>query len=356
MHNPTIIRAPVSFFLGAGASSFLGMPLMAQFIGRLESKAGLKGDPLFDKIVGKQRDLEFLLGELEEWSGKDYYSPVPILGGFGTIESKSTHFEDELRSLIYRADELNKKIRHEVFETYRQIQWPQGIQNFHLPLFESAFHVLHAAGQPLVVFTTNYDPAVETFCRGRADECRLCDGFVAQWNAGSPIWHRESIDQLQLGATSQKDLVLFKLHGSTSWFKRENEFIKSDAAIYAADDPSFKNLLIYPARKKVATEEPFFTAYDYFQRCMENCRLCITIGYSFRDEDALSRLRSAAGLNHSLKVLVIDPNSADICSRKLIPLGIRAEPIGVSFGDLARWPDLLRLIREELAATAAGAM
>ena len=50
--------------------------------------------------------------------------------------------------------------------------------------------------------------------------------------------------------------------------------------------------------------------------------------------------------------MVIDSNSVDICSKKLVPLGIRAEPIGVSFGDQAREKDLLGGIRDSLVTVA----
>lgn len=238
-----------------------------------------------------------------------------------------------------------RRLRREVFYAYRDIQ--QQHRKELVQRFDALLQVLvgeiDLAKNPLVVFTTNYDPAIETFCQASPGEFRLCDGFVAQWNAG-PVWHRESIDHFQLGATKQKDVVLFKLHGSTSWYKSGAEFIKSHAQVYAEDDPSIENLLIYPAKKKVALEDPYFTAYDYFQRTLENCRLCLFIGYSFRDYDALSRLRSAASYNPNLKVLVMDPAAGSLC-KLLMDYGVPAEPLPRSFG---YGTDYLPMVEEAL--------
>jgi len=202
--------------------------------------------------------------------------------------------------------------------------------------------------QPLIVFTTNYDPAIEDLCEGAADRYDLIDGFFHDVAAKAYLWRRSQFDQYP-GPESKKHVVLFKVHGSTSWTKTPRGIVRSAAPIYTVDDSSHQNVLIYPARKKVAVEDPFFTAYDYFQRCMERCKLCVTIGYSFRDEDALTRLRSAASMNRDLKVLVLDPNSAEICSKKLIPLGVNAQPIGRSFGDEANKAGVMEVIRDGLA-------
>jgi len=320
---------------------------MGEFIERLEKSTGLNSDQLFLRIINKERDLEFLLAELEEWIGKGYFYPGPeFFEPIGQIQP--TAFETELFGLVRRAHELHQTVRHEVFTTYRSILSARALETLQLPLFESAFHALQPVKKPLVIFTTNYDPAVENLCEGNADGYDLIDGFVHQPAGKSYVWSRKEFDDYR-GPNSKKNVVLFKLHGSTGWTKTPSGIIRSAASIYTTDDSSHQNVLIYPARRKVATEEPFFTAYDYFQRCMENCRLCITIGYSFRDEDALTRLRSASSINPHLRVLVLDPNSAEICSTKLVPLGIRAEPIGRSFQDFAGDPNLRTLIRDDIA-------
>jgi SIR2-like domain len=351
VYNQPIVTAPVTLFLGAGASKPFGKMLMREFVDYLDHKKGFGGNTLFTEIVNtpEGRDLEHLFEELDEWSRKGYSQQGDFIqprGGLGVSP------EPTMRTLAKRAAQLQEDLRREVFNAYRDIhpQYRQELVRRFEALLEVFLEKLVLGKSPFVIFTTNYDPAIETYCQARAGQYRLCDGFVSQWNAGSPIWHRESIDQLQLSATAQKDIVLFKLHGSTSWFKRGTEFIKSDAAIYVEADASFENLLIYPAKKKVALDDPYFTGYDYFQRTLEHCKLCVVIGYSFRDYDALSRLRSAASYNPGLKLLVLDTQADSLCKR-LREQGVVAEPLPKSFGAEAFEQDYLAAIKNALSNT-----
>ncbi len=352
MYNQPIVTAPVALFLGAGASKPFGKMLMGEFVSNVEKKPQFAADSLFSEIVNTPdgRDLEHLFEELDEWSRKGYCQcddgiKLHDRGSLGVTPKPL------VQRLAERASQMQKDLRKEVFNAYRDFQpnrKQELVQRFSA-LFELLFKGLDPGKSPLVIFTTNYDPAVEIFCQARSGVYRLCDGFVTQWNAGSPAWHRESIDQLQLGASNQKDVMLFKLHGSTSWFKRETEFIKSDAPIYVGDDPAFENLLIYPAKKKVALEDPYFTGYDYFQRTLENCKLCVVIGYSFRDYDALSRLRSATSYNAGLRLLVLDTQADSLCKR-LREQGVVADPLPKLFGHDAFEREYLAAITAALPA------
>ncbi len=351
MYNQPIVTAPVALFLGAGASKPFGKMLMGEFITHLEKKPQFAAESLFSDIVKppEGRDLEHLFEELDEWSRKGYCQSddgIKVLDRGLTVTPKPL-----VQRLSERASQMQRDLRKEVFNAYRDFQPRQKqelVERFG-SLFEVLLKGLDPAKSPLVIFTTNYDPAVEIFCQARPGEFRLCDGFVTQWNAGSPIWRRESIDQLQVGASNQKDVALFKLHGSTSWFKRETEFIKSDAPIYVGDDPSIENLLIYPAKKKVALEDPYFTGYDYFQRTLENCKLCVVIGYSFRDYDALSRLRSATSYNSGLRLLVLDTQADSLCKR-LREQDVVADPLPKFFGHEAFEKEYLAAITAALPA------
>ena len=152
VYSEAITRAPVALFLGAGASRPLGKLLMGEFIDVLENSAGLKGDPLFTRIVAKDRDLEFLLGELEEWGSKGYYYPKQLLwGSAGPMGPQATEFDTQLYTLTHRADEIYQTVRREVFKAYRNIQNTKAISNLFSPLFESAFQVLQPLRHPLVV-------------------------------------------------------------------------------------------------------------------------------------------------------------------------------------------------------------
>jgi hypothetical protein len=87
----------------------------------------------------------------------------------------------------------------------------------------------------------------------------------------------------------------------------------------ALDSDAYSNMLIYPATRKIATEDPFYTGYEYFERCCERAKLCIAIGYSFRDYDALTRLRGAMSVNENLRLLLVGPSAEKVLARIPIP-------------------------------------
>lgn len=94
----------------------------------------------------------------------------------------------------------------------------------------------------------------------------------------------------------------------------------------------YESMMIYPAQSKVASEEPFFTGYDYLQRCLSRARFCLTVGYSFRDYDTVMRFRIAARTNRKLRVAVLDPGAEKLCA-ELCGYQVRAEPIVCSLGE-----------------------
>ncbi len=212
------------------------------------------------------------------------------------------------------------------------------------PIFDNISTLFNS--QPLVIFTTNYDPAIERFRERLTTKYALQDGFFHDEDLAAYVWKRSQFDDFQ-PSKAKRDIVLFKLHGSTNWTKANKHIIKSPATIFVEDYAGHENVLIYPAKRKVAIEDPFFTGYDYFQRCMEHCSLCVVIGYSFRDYDALTKLMSAAKLNDKLKLLVFDPRADEICST-LTRHGISAKPLSRSLGPDSK--GYLALINDALVA------
>lgn len=345
MYNEAIVTSPVALFLGAGASKPFGKKLMGEFITHLQSSA-LGQTPLFQAIVTTETgaDLEHLFEELDEWSRKEKYRGDMSLTGMNLHRlvtrpgqpSQPSHAGvtgAATANVAREASRILNDLREAVFNEYCNIEdkWTEPLVRLFEPLFSSIFQHVNPSDVAVPVFTTNYDSVIETFCGEKAGDYILCDGFLPQSNAAY-VWREQVIHNLDPKGDSRKHIVLFKLHGSTSWYERGTDFVKSSVPLYTAGSRhGFKNLLIYPAKRKVALNNPYFTAYDYFQRTLERCKLCIVIGYSFRDYDALSRLRSAAAYNPKLKLLVIDPEARKLCATLQLN-GINAEPVVACFG------------------------
>ena len=334
MKTSAIVGASNLLFLGAGASKPYGKLLMGEFIQSFRRKVegGSVGvhpraipansSPLLNAICDKQEDLEFLIEELDALSSRDYlekesFDPNPPGMGAGSWKLRWPDFQqlaDEARKLL-------AVLKREVYLEYRSIPDPEQTSILAKPI-----SLLRTDSHPTVIFTTNYDPAVEKFCS--AQKMRLTDGFTHDELTQEYVWSRAAFDELS--GSSVGSLVLFKLHGSANWHRDQGRVIKGPPT-YDVGDPHYQNVMIYPATRKVATEDPFFTAYDYLEQCLDKADSCLVIGYSFRDYDTLMRFKSAKLSNKHLRIAVLDPAAETIC-KYLESHGVLAFPIPYALG------------------------
>jgi hypothetical protein len=323
-----IVNAPIVVFLGAGASKPLGLMLMHEFVSSLRN-VQVRHKDLFDEICKQKQDLEYLFQQLEELETKEYLNftpPSPIaLGGLRGDEVTGP-------DLKRAAQALNSWLRQRVFQHYRTVPEKQN-----LPVLSNILQGLLNQVEQLVVFTTNYDPAVESLCAPDLLNCSLIDGFRNDESRREYVWDRGVFDDSSLPPGS---LVLFKLHGSTDWIKSGNRIVRS-APIFEGSDTLHKNVMIFPATRKIASEDPYFTSYDYLGRCLANAKICLVIGYSFRDYDALTRFKASKIENPKLKISILDPK-ADEHVQFLSDNGIQAMAIPATIG--VRDADYLPLI------------
>jgi SIR2-like protein len=316
--------------LGAGASAPLGKPLMVEFINRLADT--LKKDELeFLKQLRNFRgdDLESILGELDTLIGLDYASAIS--GSW-----KGAEFT------LWRgmATQLLATIKHTIIKEYRNVDETETMHLYD-PLFDVLLHRSVRGKQPIVIFTTNYDPAIEVYCQQRHNEYNLVDGFAYDVADRHNWWDRSVFDNYEMSRDGKTDIVLFKLHGSVDWLwvKAKQKIRRGQAMYTAMDADAYGNVLIYPATRKIATEDPYYSAYEYYQRCCENTQKCVAIGYSFRDYDALTRLRGAIGVNSNLELIILSPDATELATRIPIPAS-RKKYVDGRFGDLIAVTDL----------------
>lgn len=327
--------------------------LMREFVQSFRRRKDLGGvvpvitspEPLLDAICDeKKEDLESLIEELEALSSREYlgrqtFNSSPV--GAGVSERERW---PGMSQLSREAAGLLGELKRAVYLHYRTIADPA-----QTAILEKPLGLLRNEQRPAVVFTTNYDPAVEQFCVGH--RLRLIDGFVHDEQRQEYAWSRDAFDQFF--GSPDSHLVLFKLHGSTNWIRDGNRVVKSPASVYDVSDPEYKNVMIYPATNKVATKEPFFTAYDYLERCLDAATFCLVIGYSFRDYDTLMRFKSASLSNRKLRIAVLDPRAAEI-SKALKAQGIVAVPVPYAL-DGVQEPAYMEFVGKAKAAGASTA-
>jgi hypothetical protein len=322
-----IVGTPRLLFLGAGATQPLGKMLMGTFVKWLMNQSPPEPD-LLGSICKEKPDLEFLLEELEGLTSKNYLAEH--LEGFAkqkcAAEGVSYYkFLPEVFGFPNAAGTLLKWVKHQVFHHYRELI----IEPPYQKNFEALLNLFALPDWPVVIFTTNYDPMVEEICRLTEAGWSLVDGFTSDPRVGEHYWDRRAFEEFNKGP-GDKRIVLFKLHGSTTWTRLGRRILKSPP-IYAGDDKMCENIMIFPSTRKVAIEDPFFTAYDYLEKCLGAAELCLCIGYSFRDYDTLMRFKAAKMSNPALQLCVLDPSAQSL--RDALGLhGLDATPLPFVFG------------------------
>src|SRR6266699_5553694 len=196
--------------------------LMGEFVSDLYRDTRFASDPLFQRIVHGNGDLEYLFQELDDWKAKAYMKvALPAATG-----AKLYLDPNSLAKISEDAAELGALLRRKVFAAYNAVDSKKTLQLFN-ELLEGIFTHLDYQKYPLVIFTTNYDPAVATYC----EECKLSyeveDGF-----ARDAVWRRQNFDEYVF-AGKKKQLVLFKLHGSANWAKKDSRVVKFPFPVYA---------------------------------------------------------------------------------------------------------------------------
>lgn len=323
MISRKIVGAPIVLFLGAGASAPLGKWLMADFLLNLQTQLTGSLRELLHAIARyKSWDLEAIMDELTDLCDKPYLSDtnqVNYITDFldpnrtearkvaGSIPSEfSKHYQvmvDQCRSLRFEIEKL-------IFEHYRKID-PEKVRELYDPLLELIINLIRRSGlladqslSSIVVpiFTTNYDLAIERLTEVR-DDIILVNGFHRA------IWKRSEFDEFNPKGHGIY-LLLFKLHGSVNWYRDIDGKVKEGGvALYQHSDPEIRNVVIYPAQNKIALEEPFVTAYEYLQRCLDEALHVVFVGYSFRDYDTITKIRASLNYNPNLRLWFLDPSA-----------------------------------------------
>ena len=334
-----MVASPIVLFLGAGASSSFDKPLMGQFISELKRDPGLAsitegfpypvtGKVLLDNITKEVgEDLEEVLDELEIISRIKHLSSIkltelrlpPAVGKTNTVSALQ-------ESVIKVTKSLSDLIRKNIVERYSSID-----SNKVAKLYSDVFGTLSFDGDRFItIFTTNYDPAIEVFCE--QTEYELVNGFKAKGRSQDYIWDRATYDEFSPDSNSKK-VVLFKLHGSVNWYKKGQDIVHSAIPFYLFEQAK-RNIIIWPTKTKVAIEDPFFTSYDYLHHCLQHTKAVIFIGYSFRDFDTLTRIKSALIINPELRLTIVDPQANALYDRYFKPLKEKSETAVVtgSFG------------------------
>ena len=129
---------------------------------------------------------------------------------------------------------------------------------------------------------------------------------------------------------------MFKLHGSINYYVRTNgKVIQSDTPIDRKDfyGRRVERMMIYPAGPKYAMQWPFYEYLINLRRSLLEARICVVIGYSFRDPAITNTFLDIVQRRPRLRVFFVSPSAERIRSNLPDPLKRQVHPIIGKFGD-----------------------
>jgi hypothetical protein len=197
------------------------------------------------------------------------------------------------------------------------------------------------------LFTLNYDEAVELAIDELPTYGRL-DGFR---EGHPPVWSRDVFERFDAPAGGRTEVALFKLHGSVSWTRRDGSDRIEKTVSVPRRRPGRTHVVLYPTRlDKAIDQEPFATAYQYFEEALGNARLAVFIGTSFRDAEVRKVIKRASDRPKPFTLMAVGPSvsTRDVASRTVLPRErVRAVTMSFQPGEI---PALFTKINAELSS------
>ncbi len=286
----------IGFFFGAGTSCAVGVPNVEQLTTGIEAK--LTGDFLKDFNIIK-KDLET------------------------TITTRKVNIEDilnhtrRIREITGEKDckryegvsgESAKRLDKEICTViYDIIAEKEGTANFENTKRFSAWLNLLNRDFSKEIFTTNYDLIIEKSLE--ASQIPYFDGFVGSYE---PFFWQESIDQfVSKNDLTQNWIRLWKIHGSLSWFWKQDPKTNAQKIIRVGRIENIKDeeneLVIYPSKEKYdsSKKQPFIAYFDRLKNYLLSGELLfIFTGYSFSDQHINEIIFNCLRQNNRLTALV----------------------------------------------------
>jgi len=292
----------VLVLLGAGASVDAGIPHSAQMVRYIED--ALKQEwrqykELYDYVRSAiyyadgirgtydvAYNIERLVVSLDELSRREEHPLYPFIGAWNPrlTQVAGSAFEtvSEFRTKIL------EKLRREWIEipNYDRAGYYSGLINFQREL-----------NYPLRVFSLNYDLCVERAYQAEYREYPE-RGFE---KSDERIWNHLLLEE---GSPADKNLYLYKLHGSIDW-RREPETGKLTYSDSSSTIKIEESSLIFGTAYKLQYVDPFLFLVYQLRRWSLEARLILVVGYGFRDEHINGILCQALRANAGKQLLAV---------------------------------------------------
>lgn len=323
----------IGFFFGAGTSCALNIPNVEQLTTEIETK--LTGDNLINfnlvktdletVITSRRVNIEDILNqirrirELTNETGKEYQ---------GVSGANAKKLDKEICTIIYNVIAEKEKVAN-IEKTKKFFAW--------LSLINRDFSK--------EIFTTNYDLIIEKSLE--ASQIPYFDGFVG---SHEPFFWQESIDRfISKNDLTQNWIRLWKIHGSLSWFWKENPLTKAQQIIRVGKIENIEHeeneLVIYPSKDKYdsSKKQPFIAYFDRLKNYLLSGELLFVFaGYSFSDQHINEIVFNCLRQNNRLNGLVFFFKDSEVEDfHKHIPVYMNLNVFGptkaIINGNIGEW-------------------
>ena len=288
----------IVFLIGAGCSKEAGVPVSNEMVTKIEEylKADkgkwpqfrdlynyLKSSIIYSEgIFGRfneQFNVEKLLIVISELEKRDKNIVFPHIGTWNTrlVDVAGQNFEllKDFRELI-----TNQLIDEWVnLDDYEEAYYYKAFLKFQSTI-----------GKAIRIFSLNHDLCFEKTIG--------YDSIQMGFEPKTKEWHYSNFDN------EEKQFFLYKLHGSINWYvdRKTRKLKLSDKA---CKEPE----LIFGIDTKLKSIDPYLYFIYEFRRSMlfSDCRLIISIGFSFSDEHICPVISQALKDNPNRTLLVVLP-------------------------------------------------
>ena len=287
---------PIVFLIGAGASADAGMPLVSCLTTEIREQLRLLPDingeirpefpKLFDAIAHEDQEVLTNYERFFEWISLINRSQVDPF-------RKLIRFDLD-QYLLDAAPFLAWSIKKPIWKFFSLRHNCSTYQ----PGYFSKLGGFLPERSRLKVFTTNYDLCIEDACRACGIE--VVTGFHPRTGQWSPSLFRGR----------SPGINLYKLHGSLNWGLSDNLTDLQNRPLiesYPANWDKEPELILGPG-SKLQPDDPYASLYAEFHKAIRTAKVCVAIGYSFRDEHIRQPIQQA----NSRGMIVIDVNPSPV--------------------------------------------
>ncbi len=326
-----------SLFLGAGASTFAGMPTTTELVDgsrhgvlhQVIQEMKLVGDDseqiqlysLIKNLVKKhgkkekENDVEYLYQKIRKMKeAEKLHKELMEYKIFGDspsparkrevrttwISSRRENIKGEAKDIdenISILEQLEVEIRNTVFTLLRVED------DKTKAIIEQYDKILQDIPQPWNIATTNYDNILESYCAQK--ELKLVNGFKPSPLGDKRIWGKDNWD------VEGDSICLVKLHGSITW-KRDGDDILEIGGLgsWNVND----DIMITPTlpEDKDYDQSIFPDLFKKFKEMLDKTELLVVVGFSFRDTRITQMIRDQLERTSEnltpMKLLYIDIN------------------------------------------------